>query len=150
MAIRIYVLFLVWQYNRAKFTSFSLRFLFNSLSLHFLESILFIIIIHFVFTSLPGRSLYSLSVHFHFPTKRSELRVVTTLEKSAVCSLSQDSSRRHCVFVSMLKLGHIIWLLPLMAVCWYVFITVPHREAAHTEERRDSRLRLRESMTRGV
>ena len=53
MAIRIYVLFLVWQYNRAKFTSFSLRFLFNSLSLHFLESILFLLLF----------TLYSL----HFP-----------------------------------------------------------------------------------
>ena len=62
MAIRIYVLFLVWQYNRAKFTSFSLRFLFNSLSLHFLESILFFLIFTLYSLHFPD----GVSIHFQF------------------------------------------------------------------------------------
>ena len=62
MAIRIYVLFLVWQYNRAKFTSFSLRFLFNSLSLHFLESILFFLLFTLYSLHFPD----GVSIHFQF------------------------------------------------------------------------------------
>ena len=62
MAIRINVLFLVWQYNRAKFTSFSLRFLFNSLSLHFREHSFFFLLLTLYSLNFPD----GVSIHFQF------------------------------------------------------------------------------------
>lgn len=62
MAIRIYVLFLVWQYNGAKFTSNSLRFLFNSHSVHFLESMFF----YFLFTFSSVHFPDGVSIHIQF------------------------------------------------------------------------------------
>ena len=66
MAIRIYVLFLVWQYNRAKFTSFSLRFHFVFSSIHFHFTSLRAFFFFLIFTLYSLHFPDGVSIHFQF------------------------------------------------------------------------------------